>query len=256
MANTQVYLDLLIKEHKDKSKFVSTVAAALTPFVDGLNTLDQIEGGFDLPTATGERLDYLGQWVGVSRDLDYPDPTVYFSLDAVGDGVTYLDLGDGNLLSFGSGELNVETGSLGGSTNKGFDSGVWWNPFGQSPATVGLPDDHYRILIIARIMNNNWRGDVSKAFEIWDTLIPPGSPYKYFIVDNGDLTITIGLTSPFVPIDPLTKSLLLSGKLNVKPAGVNTTYAYIDNTAGALFSFDLSNNDFGGFNSGYWATLT
>lgn len=83
MADIEDFLRLIPPEHRDKSKFVATVKLWLQPFVDNINLLDSLPGLFDLDTAVGQQLDFVGQWVGLTRYINEP-LDVFFSFDIEG----------------------------------------------------------------------------------------------------------------------------------------------------------------------------
>jgi len=66
------YLGLITSQHNQKPNFMATVAAEVQPFVDLQATLFSLLGIFNVNTATGDRLDKVGVWVGASRYLNEP----------------------------------------------------------------------------------------------------------------------------------------------------------------------------------------
>lgn len=65
------YLALLPSQHADKPKFVAWLTAILSPLIDeqNVNWADE----YDIDTAVGVSLDYIGEWIGQSRTLKIPD---------------------------------------------------------------------------------------------------------------------------------------------------------------------------------------
>ncbi len=65
------YLALLPSQHADKPNFVAWLTALLSPLIDeqNINWADE----YDIDTAIGVSLDYIGEWVGQSRSLKLPD---------------------------------------------------------------------------------------------------------------------------------------------------------------------------------------
>jgi hypothetical protein len=65
------YIALLPSQHKDKPNFVAWLTAILSPLIDeqNINWVDE----YDIDTATGVSLDYIGEWIGQSRSLKLPD---------------------------------------------------------------------------------------------------------------------------------------------------------------------------------------
>src|ERR1039458_1627914 len=131
------YLRLVTSEHIDKPNFIATLTAVLQPLADVQVRLAGMPGIFDLDVAVGDQEDKTGQWVGISRELQEPLTGVYFSLDTVG---------------------------------LGFDQGTWKGPFDPSTYLTALPDDAYRLLLRAKILNNKWDGTIPGAYAAWAEL--------------------------------------------------------------------------------------
>lgn len=71
------YSDLITSEHANRPKFVGVVQASAQPFVDLQNFLQSLPANFDIDTATNVRLDTLGQWVGLKRNLQAVAPGLH-----------------------------------------------------------------------------------------------------------------------------------------------------------------------------------
>jgi hypothetical protein len=214
------YTDLITSEHIDKPNFNALVAATCQPNVDLIALYSTISALYDVDTAVGEQLDVVGQWVGVSRDLNEPLTGVYFSLDTVG---------------------------------AGLDQGIWQGPFDSSTGLVSLPDEYYRILIKVRILNNHWNGSKENANILVNNIFS-AIGYTFFIEDPSDLSMRLGLIGSGPPT-ALATALLLSGKFNIKPAGVHIASYIYQSAPGPIFAFDLNSTLFAGFDSGAWATI-
>lgn len=211
----QQYKDLVTSEHVSRPNFMAMVAATSQPFAEQTVLYQIIPFLYDVDIAVGNQLDIVGQWVGVSRNLQIPLAGVYFSLDTAG---------------------------------SGFDQGVWLGPFDPVTGLVKLPDEHYRIVIKARIINNSWNGSKEVADALLAYLFTSDSYYA-FTQDNGNLSMFIGLAGSVT--DSLSQVLLSQGFLDIKPAGVQATYM-IPSSAGPIFGFDLENKYVGGFDVGSW----
>lgn len=219
-ADLTPYLDLLPNEHADKPDFLAALAAVLQPFADLSAQLETLITLLDVDTAVGEQLDFIGQWVGVSRTLRVAITGVFFGLDQAG---------------------------------VGFDEGIWLQPYQATTGLLELPDEQYRLVLFVRILNNSWDGSLAAAYTIYDALFA-NTPYVPFIEDHCDLTISLGLAGA-VP-DALTMALLKQGYLNVKPAGVTLQDYITPSQTGPIFAFDMTTPYFAGFDSGAWATYT
>jgi hypothetical protein len=92
-------------------------------------------------------------------------------------------------------------------------------PFGSGNLTA-LDDAHYRTLLRARIISNEWDGTVSDAYRAWSVLFQ-GTGLQVAIQDYQNMTMGIGLLGPS---DAETQALFLAGLLELKPSGVAVTY--------------------------------
>jgi hypothetical protein len=174
--------DLITSEHRDKPRFMASVAVSVQPLVDTVVVLRSMPGLFDLDVAVGDQLDKTGEWIGRSRKIGVPIVNVYFSFDISG---------------------------------VGFDQGVWQGPFDPSTGIESLPDDIYRILLRAQVVANGWDGSVEEAYDALEPLLTPSG---VTIADNGNMTITVALTG--TPPPPIVKALLTEQLVGFRPAAV------------------------------------
>jgi hypothetical protein len=149
MATLEEFLALITSEHNQRPRYMETVALSTAPGVDAINLANSLIGLFDLDTAIGEQLDFLGQWVGVTRWITAP-LNVWFAFD---------------------------------EPNLGFDQGKWQTPFELANQILRLDDEHYRILLRARIVSNYWDGTIAGAYEAWNLLFA-GTGYQILIQDG------------------------------------------------------------------------
>lgn len=212
------YTDLVTSQHADKLNFLAALTISCQPLADLSALLSNIPHLFDVDYAEGQQLDVVGQWVGVTRDLSVPISGVYFAFDTAG---------------------------------VGFDEGVWMGPYDPATGITQLSDYYYRILIKIRILNNHWDGSLSSAYDLVNQIFG-ALGYTFFIQDHCDLTIDFGIIGT-TPPDALIKALLISGKFNVKPAGVHINNYFYQSEPGPMFAFDLSTPLFAGFDTGAWA---
>jgi hypothetical protein len=210
------YIQGITSEHADKPNFTSMVTTTVQPFANSAALYASIPILYDLDNAVGVELDTLGQWVGVTRYLSSPITGVYFAFDTSG---------------------------------LGFDRGVWMGPFDPSTGLVRLPDEYYKLVILARILNNNWDGSKTQAYVMADIIFLPFG-FTYYIDDHADLSISIGILGPTPPPALLT-ALLNSGKLDLKPATIHVASRVAQQ--GPIFSFDLNVLLFQGFDTSVWA---
>ena len=167
------------------------------------------------------QLDVLGLWIGANRQLSTPLTNVYFSFDV--DGL-------------------------------GFDQGTWYSQFQPTNQFVFLSDDQYRLLLRARIANNNWDGTTPGAYAIWDQVFF-GTGYGILIQETSVMHMLFALTGN-VP-DAVTLALFTGGYLNIKPAGVKID-AFVTPTVPdtPYFGFDVENTSISGFDVGAWGLLS
>src|SRR4051812_45941522 len=78
---TAEYLALITSAFRDKTKFLATVSANVSPSVRVQDLLMETSELYDIDTAVGDQLDVLGKWVGISRQIPIPIPGVFFSWD-------------------------------------------------------------------------------------------------------------------------------------------------------------------------------
>ena len=179
------YLALITSEHSQRQNFMATVALLTQPTVDALAQYAAID--FDLDTATGVSLDYVGQWIGVTRFIKVPITGVFLSFNNAG-------------LGFSPG------------------GGVFVGPGSATYGIVGLPDASYRTLLYAVAAANAWDGAVPTAEQIWNLMFQPLG-FQIKITDLAAGPMTMALTLVGVP-NALDAALFTGGYLNLRPAGV------------------------------------
>jgi len=117
----------------------------------------------------------------------------------------------------------------------------------------GFSDDMYRIILKVRILNNHWQCNKPSAYALANELFT-SLGFSFFIEDNANLSITLGVIGEGVPSGEII-TLLTGGYLDVKPVTIRIAgYAY-QSGAGPIFAFDIENSNFSGFDVGSWATL-
>lgn len=188
MKTVEEYLNLITQQHRDKPRFMATVEAMVAPYVHMQNVLMSFMSAFDVDYAVGVQLDIIGQWVGVSRIITTPISGVYFTWD--------------------------------GTTQTGWDNGIWKSANDPDSGITTLPDDLYRRLIKSKIASNASCGEVSDIYNVLTSVVSVASAVK--IVDNQDMTMTVQLD-----VSELTsyeQQIIRSGVLNIQPAGVSVLY--------------------------------
>lgn len=209
------YLNLITSEHRQKPKYIEMVGQIVSLPVHIQDLLTSMVPLFDLDVAIGQQLDVIGEWVGVSRNVNIPSAGVYFSWDA--------------------------------DYTLGWDYGSW--PPVNAPSTITvLPDDAYRTLIRGKIASNQWDGTTEGAYLIWDRVFPT---LKILIQDNQNMTMDIGIYGGIV--DSLTLALLTGGYIPLKPEGVHVNEYFIPVNDGPLFAWDVETDFLSGWDTGSWA---
>lgn len=105
-----------------------------------------------------------------------------------------------------------------------------------------LTDATYRILLKARILQNQWSGAINSLYTAWQSLFPGG---RIVIVDNQNMTATIVLSGSFTSI---IKDLITNGLIVPRPETVQ--YAYVFGTF-PLFGVDQNNAFVAGVDLGH-----
>jgi hypothetical protein len=216
MSNpTSHYTGLITSEYQESPNFIATVSVSAGFYSYLQSLIDAFIPLFDLNTPpVGEQLDVIGQWVGVSRNIENPFSDIFFEWD--------------------------------GTAAQGWDFGIWQSPNNPS-AIVVLPDDAYLTLILARIAANSWDGTTEGAYAIWSILFPNTT---LLITDNQNMSFSIAIQG-VVP-DSLTLALLTGGYLPLRPEGVEITEYVIPVNTGPLFAWDADSASLQGWDSGSW----
>lgn len=220
------YLELISSFFRAKPKFSGHVNTLAT-----IPSYLQIQSAampkdFDLDYAVGVQLDKVGEWVGRSRNIRTPLPNVYFSWDTPG---------------------------------LGWEQGYWRGQYDPVTGLTALADEPYRLLLRAKIAANHWDGTLGGAISILDVLMaginqdqPSNDGARFFVQDNGDMSIAIGLAGRLP--DAVTIALLLGGYISVHASGVQATYQVVSVNRTPLFGWDMNNENVAGWGTGSWGT--
>lgn len=209
------YLNFLPAANTDKPLLRSAITAVIQDLVESNALVASIPGLYDIDVAVGSQLDVVGQWVGRSRNVDTPISGVYFSLDT--DGV-------------------------------GFDQGYWQGPFDPATGVISLNDDIYRMFLYLQIAANQWDGSFARMQEILGGVFASASGSYLLVVDNYDMSITIGVAGVWPGAIILS---LLDSYLAITPAAIGIKELVQTSVNGApLFGFDKQNEYVSGFDTG------
>lgn len=252
------YAGLITPWQSTKARFVATVRASVAPFCDAQAVTASLPAAFDIDLAIGAQLDIVGQWVGRTRFVPTPIPSVFFTLD---------------------------------NDTLGFDQGYWDGPYDSAAGVSRLSDDDYRRLLFAKVIANSWDGTADGAVAILRSyFIDPAT--QVFINDGGravryapDIPPSFSfdidglgfdqgnwsLESEYPPVPDavsMSYSVCLAGKLPsvidlyllgsdlipVKAMGLDVDYCVTSVDSAPLFGFDMDDDEVSGFDVGAWGT--
>ncbi len=218
---TDDYIALITNEHRGRPNYAAALRAILDPIAGTVAVATMLQTLFDIDTATGNALDAVGQWIGVTRTLSVPLSNVYFSFNEAG---------------------------------LGFNQGTWFTSGEPVGSLVQLPDQQYRLLLKARALNNHWDGSLQGAFDILTALFALSDNIGY-IIDNGDLTMYLGIVGK--PLDAITEAIFAAGLLDVRPAGVSIVDRTTPTHNPPVFALDPAPRQtaYAGLDIGSWAAL-
>ncbi len=212
------YTSLVTSQYANSPKFLAWLTALLSPLDDCSNVTDMLVAAFDIDNQneTQEGID-LEQGGGpliteTTEDMILADTGCYGAqLDIIGQIV-----GQSRIMTFQPSN-------------------------GISPI---LGDEIYRMLLKAKIAQNQWDGRLSSILPIWANLFPGGS---IKIQDNQNMTTSVFLSGTFSSI---ILDLIINGLIVPRPEGVLCTYSF-----GTLpyFGWDLENQYVAGYDVGSWA---
>lgn len=106
-----------------------------------------------------------------------------------------------------------------------------------------LDDESYKLVIKAKIAQNQWDGTLPGLTSIWSSIFPT---VAIIVKDNLNMTADvalIGIGSTFE------RELTENGYIIPRPEGVKYNYYFTDNI---IFGFDIDNSYYSGFDVGYW----
>lgn len=107
-----------------------------------------------------------------------------------------------------------------------------------------LTDATYRLLLRAKIAQNQWNGQIDSLYTLWPTLFPGGT---ITVLDNQNMTADIILAGVFSSI---AQDLIINGYIVPRPEGVLYTYTF---ATLPIFGFDENNTFVAGFDLGHFA---
>ena len=210
------YLGLVTSEHRNRPRFMATVAAVTDPLYGLQELLETMRAAFDVDSAVGGQLDRTGEWIGRSRHLRLELDDVYFEW---------------------------------GREAVGWARGSWKGLYDPETGMVRLPDETYRLLLKAKIGANRWDGTVPGAYEVWESAFADTGSL-ILMQDNQDMSVVIGLAG--TPLDAVMRNLLLQGYLPLKPEGVRVAWYAVAPERGPLLGWNCETGGLSGWGKGIW----
>lgn len=207
------YTMLIAAQHR-KPRFVALIEAITEPLLEVQALLEEMRSTFDLDTAIGVQLDATGEWIGRTRILRMPLADVYFSWDVEG---------------------------------LGWGQGMWMGKYDPVSGVVSLPDDIYRRLLKAKVAANAWDGTVDNAYDVWVAAFADTGSI-ILIQDNMDMSMGVGIAG--MPLDAVTKQLLLQQYIPLKPEGVRVRWYAVTPDGGPLFAWNCESEALAGWDDG------
>lgn len=215
----QDYINLVTSEYAGQPDFLSVISANVATPVQVQTLLAAMIALFDIDTPpVGKQLDIIGQWVGVSRNVQVPISGAFFEWDSV----SYLN---------------------------GWDYGTW-QPADAPTQITSLPDDAYLTLLKGRIAANNWDGTINGAYAIWDNLF---SQFKILIMDRQNMSYDMAIVGGIV--DTLTLALIEGGYIQLRPEGVKINNYLVSIDSNPVFAWDIENSLMQGWDEGEWTNV-
>lgn len=189
-ADVTSYTDLITSEYANQPNFIATIMNTCQPLADSIACMEALPGLFDLDVAVGDQLNIVGQWIGPTRQLSIPLTNVFFSFDIAG---------------------------------LGFDQADWEGPFNPNGQLITLSDITYRLLLQVTAAANQWDGTIPGIYDTWGILFSE-TPGAVRIADTQNGAMQYEFVG--VPLDAVTKALLSSGVLLLRPMGINANITF------------------------------
>lgn len=107
-----------------------------------------------------------------------------------------------------------------------------------------LSDDDYKLVLRAKILQNQWKGTTDEVLKFWQAYLP-GYPIQ--IIDNQNMTMDVivrGLTSS------IQQDLVNNGYIIPKPSTVRLSVTF---STEPVFGYDMETDFIQGYDEGNWA---
>ena len=157
------YIGLITSQHREKPLYAASVNASISPLIDCLNFLDQLNDNYEIETAGDLYLQTLAHWTGAPLIISGAAQLEYFGFIDQENSFTFGETDDPDV-----GGYFRESGQLG---------------------TGGLipTGDFLRRLIKAKILKNKSTGNINETKEILGFVL---NHNQFKVIDNNDMTVT------------------------------------------------------------------
>ena len=229
------YTNLLIKQYYEKPKAKAEVEAYASIFSDVYDFFNAFLPEFDIDEATGNRLDIIGGWVGISRIVPNILPKIYFGFS-----------NNPNARGFGS--IN-DLSRVGGPFKSIHES---------SRTNLQLSDVDYRFFILVKIARNSCRAVMKNdTFTSLQDVIQLIFPEGAYVVDTLNMGLNLYLYGDVV-LQKL--EILISLDLLPRPQAVRYNIINLPKLPAFGFSNNVKSAGFGSLNNparvgGYFARI-
>lgn len=106
-----------------------------------------------------------------------------------------------------------------------------------------MNDTNYKLMIKAKIAQNQWDGTLGGLFEIWQSLFPD---VIILVTDNQNMTVDITLIGMG---STMQRDLVVNGYIVPRPQTVKYNFYF---ASSIIFGFGVDNTYFSGFDVGNW----
>lgn len=188
------YLSLITSQHR-QLKFQGTVKASITPLVDQMNFMRDLNKNFDVDSAVGSALQIIADWIGAPNSIPNSVPIPFFGFQ-----------GQPESLPFGEQTSDFDGGYF-------RESGVSGN---QAKA---MTPKQFKKIVKAQIKLNHSDCSLDSAKEIIEMI----TDKKFRIKDNQNMTVTFEFLEDHNLIDRELVKLMFP-----TPAGVRLIFGNED----------------------------
>lgn len=189
------YSTLLTSEYSDKPNLVQTVQLTANGIGDITTLLQSLPAQFDLDNAIGSQLDVVGQWIGFARTIGGVLLVQFFGFADDATALTFGELGNPSI------------------------GGRFYELGEDTSSTATLSDPEYRLLLHAKILQNDWDGSVTE----FEAAIADVIAMETTVIDPGTRVVLI---MPNAAVDPVLSQLLTGFDLIPRAASVRYQFVF------------------------------